>query len=594
MIRYNAAEIHKVTSVAGHGQTYRTLRQAVAVIAVLAGLGSGAAWAQTASQITPPSFAPAPTNLEGQALEIKGGTGLRMLPGAEKLSVRVGRVIVEGGIAGLGDKTQEIVSRLTNQTVTADKIFAAAHELEEAYSRAGYVLTRVALPQQNIVNGADVRLLVLNGYIERIDASTLSSRVRGRVEDVLAPLVGDQTVRIEDLERRLLLAGDTPGVLLKSTLVAGAQTGGSVLVIEADYQPVTGVIGYNNMSVPELGRNSSSIGANVNSVLGGGELAYVRVGGDVAQDFIDDDARNRSLAAGVLVPVGHDGLTVNLEAVNVNSTPDAAVGSPTFHSEFERYTARVQYPVVRSRALNVSTNASFDVKNETLEATEPLQADISRDRVRVARVGADAQWAVDSTGGTMVLGALASFGLDVLGARSADDATPVLPLSRQGADADFQKAEVSMRYVQPIVDHLTADVQARGQTSFGDPLVNSEQFGLASVNGLSSFDNGALNGDAGYLVRTELQAPFTFPFNGGGALVSPYLFGALGAVRLEQPTVVERPLVRAKSYGAGLRLGAGLAGSRTNTSVTVEVGRQERSDDRPTDTQANVMVNAQF
>ncbi|WP_204274256.1 hypothetical protein, partial [Stenotrophomonas maltophilia] len=78
--------------------------------------------------------------------------------------------------------------------------------------------------------------------------------------------------------------------------------------------------------------------------------------------------------------------------------------------------------------------------------------------------------------------------------------------SRQGIDASFQKLELTLGYNQQLIEHLAVDLRARAQTSFGQPLARSEQMGLASLTGLSSFDSGTFQGDAGYVVRGELQS----------------------------------------------------------------------------------------
>src|SRR5690606_41568765 len=56
-----------------------------------------------------------------------------------------------------------------------------------------------------------------------------------------------------------------------------------------------------------------------------------------------------------------------------------------------------------------------------------------------------------------------SFGIDGLGARGEEDAD-FPTLSRQGADADFQKLEVAARWDQAIREHLAYSLYGRAQT----------------------------------------------------------------------------------------------------------------------------------
>jgi hemolysin activation/secretion protein len=437
------------------------------------------------------------------------------------------------------------------------------------------------LPAQKLVNGARLRLVVVDGVIERIDTSALPPQIRDHIAAILAPLAGQHGVTQSAIERRLLLAGDTPGTALRSTLARGTDKGGTVLVIEANYHIITGSLSVDNTLPSSLGTWTTGVGLALNSAAGFGEQIYVHAGGDLqggGNGFFTQDPRNRALAAGFVVPLGTDGLSFNLEGTDTRSTPKPVFAAVPTQSQFDRISARLNYALIRSRSLTVNLNGSFDAENESTSALLPgTTVALSLDRLRVFRSGADALWL--SPWNATVTGRLtASFGVDGLGARNAADATPLLPLSRQGADADFQKLQASIDYVQPLAEHLAIDVKAAAQTSFGQPLAQAEEFGIDGPQALSSFAVGTLLGDAGAYVRGEVQAPFTVPFAGGAAVLAPYLFGAAGAVRVEEPTAVEQQVVQAASYGLGVRLGVAPTASFTNASVTFEWARGDCND----------------
>ena len=158
------------------------------------------AQAQTASQITPPSFQP---NLERPGgFALTGGGGLATPPGAEKLFVRLSAIQIKGGLPELAAATAEVERRLVGQPVSGSEIFAAARDLEAAYARAGYVLVRVVLPPQHLVNGASLKLTVVEGFIERIELKDVPERVRHRIARLIEPLLGRRGVTLRRRCRR--------------------------------------------------------------------------------------------------------------------------------------------------------------------------------------------------------------------------------------------------------------------------------------------------------------------------------------------------------------------------------------------------------
>ena len=264
-------------------------------------LTSAPALSQSASQLTPKSFAPPIQATLGGGLAIGGGPGLETPAGADKLFVTLSGVTVDGGLGNLADAETVLRAKLNGKKISGADVFAAARDLEAAYARAGYVLVRVVLPKQKLINGAKLKLVVVDGFIERIDVKDVPEPVRRHIADMLAPLQGIHGVMLKDLERRILLAGDTPGVVLRSSLAPGAASGATILVIDAKYQPVVGSFTLDNTLGSSLGGFEAGFGADFNSVFGLGELTYFRASGYPnvgANGFFSDYAQNRSLAAG--------------------------------------------------------------------------------------------------------------------------------------------------------------------------------------------------------------------------------------------------------------------------------------------------------
>ncbi|NBC97230.1 MAG: ShlB/FhaC/HecB family hemolysin secretion/activation protein [Deinococcus-Thermus bacterium] len=558
-----------------------------ALFAVVLPLGAAA---QTASQLAPDDTRPPTQPLQG-ALVFSGEPGLAAPPGAERLTIRIGAVEVDGTLPGMAVPTEALRQRLTGRRIRASELFEAAAELEQAYANEGYVLARVVLPQQRLTDGGTLRLRVVDGFVERVDLEAVPDPVRDRLRVLTEPLVGARGLRLEEIERRILLAGDTYGVALGSALQAGATPGGTVIVLDPEYRGVTGFVGADNSLSEELGDWKLDAGIEVNGVLGFGESLYARISGHPDGDFFSDPTI-RTLSFGAVVPVGTDGLTVNFEGAL--SETEADEDGPDVPSEFERYSLRLFYPWVRSRDFNLTTRLAFDAQDDRLDidaagGTLPVY----EDRVRVLRLAADAFWLTEERA-TIEVGGELSFGIDGFGARTADDAAGGTPLSREGADADFAKLELSGRYRAPLDDQTTLTVNGRMQTSFGDPLVIGEQFGIASAREISPLDAGTLTGDSGWVLRGELARRFEAEAGGQTVNLSPYVFAAAGAVYLEEPAADEQDETSATAYGFGVDLLTRFEPNFSNASLRIELGRGSRNDDEDDETSVSVAGNFRF
>lgn len=531
---------------------------------------SDLALAQTASQITQDSYAPPVVRQVEGGLSVPVTTGLTVPKGAEKLRVTPSGLVVEGGLPALALETAAVQASLKGKRVTGADLFTAARTLEEAYARAGYVLVRVTLPAQTIKDGKPLRLIVTSGQVEAIDASALPPALRARIEKVLAPLVGQPGVTKAELERRLLLAGDTPGVMLKSTLKAGTKPGSTIIVVDGRYDAVTTTVSLDNSLDKNLGRYTVGLGADFNGLLGLGEVAYLRLSGypGFNDSAFSDDPRNRQIIAGFTVPLGTDGAWLNVEGVDSQTHPTSDLGY-TMVDHHQRFSTKVGYNWIRARDLNTSSVLGFDVMQEKQKIDlAGARADFTSDQLRVLRLTQTGDM-ITSWGSQFGGSITASLGLDAFGARSA---TTDLPLSRDGAEPDFRKLEATATYNQSFAnDRVRISLAGKAQTSFGDALSSSEQFGLGGFDWLSGFTSGQIEGDAGAAMRAEVVFPIAFNVsNSIGSAAAPYLFGAAGVSRLEQPTAVESSVTRAGSFGAGVRFGLSEKASPHSATLSLE------------------------
>lgn len=186
------------------------------------------------------------------------------------------------------------------------------------------------------------------------------------------------------------------------------------------------------------------------------------------------------------------------------------------------------------------------------------------DRTRVARIHIAGSEPI-AVNGRVGYELELSKGFKGLGARSIDDATPLRPLSRFGADAEFTRLQAALSLTIPLSGAFSAQMALRGQTGFGDPLLRSEQGNIASSELVSGPRAGSLVGDDTFAGRIEVRRSIT----AGRTTLQPYAFRAAGRAWQRAQLAGERPQTDAGAIGAGVRFDAALNG-RTSMSGRLE------------------------
>ncbi|WP_178131155.1 ShlB/FhaC/HecB family hemolysin secretion/activation protein [Reyranella sp. CPCC 100927] len=523
---------------------------------------------QLAPRTGPPVQAPTPGTIT-----IPEASPAAAPPGADRVEVTVGQIQVDGGYLPLDADTAAAVAGVTGKRVAVSRLYEVAAAIERYYASQGHFLTRVVIPPQQVRDGQTLRLQIVEGFIEQVDVAQLPGAVRDRISRVLAGLVGERRLKLGVLERKLLLAGDTPGTALRSTITPGGREGGVKLVVTAEHRPVTAELSVDNGYSKPFGRTVISTSAAINSVFGFGEQFYANVAGPPGKGWIAGGSARRLGAVGTLIPLGDDGLVLNVEGTWSTTRPRLPAGSLATESDYARYSVRFIYPLIRSRTENLTPRLTFDVINETQKAPE-FGATLYEDRIRPLRIGATWTRSFD-TDTTVSLGGDFSQGLPIFGSRGRRDATLDKPISRAFADDDFSKMEINARVVQRLPASFALDASFYGQYAFGGSLINAEQFTLGGPRRLSGYDVATFAGDSGWLARLELQYADAFNLTPLRGLVVPYLFAARGKVYVDKPTALERSSVGATSLGVGLRTNlAGIEPVGRDVEFQVEVARQ--------------------
>jgi hemolysin activation/secretion protein len=523
---------------------------------LLSGLTSAAlvGTAHGQGQTTSPSQQP-PGEVAGETqndavLSLPQVRGLLAPSGAEDTKFVLGAVVLEGGQPDLNAQAMQAAPS-SGSTLSVAELFEFAGLVQRLYFEAGYPLVRVVVPAQDIKPaGGDVRILIVNGYIDGIDSSGLPGRVAGQVEKMLAPLVGDETITASELERRVLLAGDTDGLSLRTALTPGEGIGATTLVVTGEHRALETVVSIDNRVIEEVGREQVTFSAAFNSVLGAGEQFVLTTATALSDPGLGPSALRSYAGVSASAPVGVDGWSVGFQAMQASNAPDPIAAGIQFENEFFRAGVSTSYALKRTRKSSASLTLGFDASFEE-QRLDLLGQEVSlfSDRTRVIRAGLSGYQSLSRTG-ALSFDAQLSRGLDGLGARAASDASNLRPLSRDGTDAAFTKLAFGATAVQKLSDELRLQATVRAQSSFNAPLLRSEQTSFVSPGLVSGPPSGLVTGDRMVAGRFEAQSSVRVTDT---ISIQPYLAVAAGESHLERATALERDHSGATSAGIGLR-----------------------------------------
>jgi hemolysin activation/secretion protein len=512
------------------------------------------------SQVAPPDLRPAPL-APTRILLPRVEAGGAIPEAAKKLSFVLQGLDIEGEFDELAAARHELESALIGKGITVAQLFEFGTALQAIYVRAGYPLVRIVITPQELDKAARVKMRVVDGFVEQIDAEAIAPSVRKRVLAVLGGLLRKPHLTQNELERKLLIAGEAPGLELNAVFAGGKEIGGSILVLTGRYKPVFASI-YGDNAMPKVfGTWQAVTSASLNSVLGLGEQFSVSAAGYPDADVTTAFPTRRYLSASVLLPLGIDGWKLELSGTQGRTTPRV---DPVFATQglLTQGRVRLAYSAIKRRDSELTFSARFDSTDEEVDSLlfSPVLP-LSLDRVRALRAGLDGVWQLRETGTVIGYGATLSRGLDVFGARTAAAAAAqqaqdffAPPLSRLGADAVFSKLDGRFDITQSLPQDFFLMLAASGQTGFNNPLLKSEQFDIVGARMVSGYSSGSFAGDRAWVTRLELGRNVSWANQALPTVFTPYLFGATGERILEMPTVLERASMHASNLGAGLRV----------------------------------------
>lgn len=416
------------------------------------------------------------------------------------------------------------------QTISLQQAFGIAAAISARYRQAGYILSQALLPQQELpVEGAILKVEIIEGYVARAGITGIDS-TGGALRGYLDRITSERPLRLQTLERNLLLMNELAGLYVRANLSSSATIGAADLELALGRAGQGYSVSVHNRTSEALGAVRAEASADFRSGLGEFDRHTFRV---------ISSLNDRLLYGGYAgeLPLGATGAKLNWSASLSKAKPRTDI---PFHLDSKSRTLSlgVSHAILRSRAMNLEMRLTAGASNNSARVP-----DETRDRIRSVRAGLT--WDLAGAGGVNILDIEYARGMGMAGASRPGD--PLL--SRGGlAQPEFSKGTLYLARLQSLGRGFSLLLAGTSQFS-GDVLVTSEQFGLGGDLFLRSYDPSELVGDYGVAGKAELRLDMRF----GAWATTAYVFHDVGEVGYR---ISGFPKQSATSSGIGARFNA--------------------------------------
>ena len=419
------------------------------------------------------------TTVEDQGpIEEKGG--------GQKLAVSSFRIT--GSLPMPQEELLALVAGEAGKELTLAELNNMAAKITQHLRRQGYLVANAYIPAQAIKDGV-VEITVVIGRYGKIDIQNHSTLKTSVAADFLSGLKSGGYVKKDKLDRTLLFLNDLSGVIVKATLVPGAESGTSDLVVAiTDTAKTNGQIYADNWGNCYTGKNRLGFSLNINDFSGRGDL--LNLGGAYAGSGM------YNYSTDYLIPTGHEGAKFGVGYSQMHYLLGGEFASLGASGVAKTTSLYETLALKRSREFNLNARVGFDHKllnDETSSSDTKKSAE-----VWVFGLNGDSR---DSFGG----GGVNSFSLTYeKGHLGLDSADAVIIDTNAKARGGFGKAVLNYRRLQFINDRLTLYTAITGQLADKN-LDSSEKLQLGGPTGVRAYPVGEASCDEGYLFTGELR-----------------------------------------------------------------------------------------
>lgn len=422
-------------------------------------------------------------------------------PEVAAIKFKLNEIIFEGNTLYSNDELLALFNHPKGSMVTLGDIQQLATDITFKYNKAGYLLSQAVIPEQQITKGV-IRIKIIEGYIERVIVQgDVSERTKLLMQRYGDKIVNKRPLNIKELESALLLAGDLPGMTVRSVITPSKTVDNAAdltLIASFDRVDNTSYISYDNRGTRYIGPTRAIVSAYFNGTsLGSGSATGVRLGdsGRQWEEMRYAEFEHKQY-------LGVNGFMLDFDWQYTRTKPGFMLEGTDTIGLNGFYQVGAQYPIIRQRNHNFTVNGAMTEINSYLTQ---FDTKIYNDQIRKVQLGFQFDLA-DQYRGSNQLSGLLTQGIDAFGASQ-----PGNLISRLGAKPSFSKFNLSGGRLQGLFGPFSALLSGAGQYAT-NKMYAYEQLGYGGLPFGDAYDPSEIVGDRGIEGKFELRADSVLPW----------------------------------------------------------------------------------
>ena len=418
----------------------------------------------------------------------------------------------------------------------------AAGAITRYYQSAGHLLTYAYLPAQRVADGV-IEIAVLEGRLEGVQIVTAQDvRLRDEVIQAHTEGLSDKPPLLQaDVERKLLLLSDIPGVVARAAFTPGSTTGAAEMVVSvAEDEPLDFRAEINNHGARSTGQFRMGLTLQLRDLFGWGDSTRGTL-------LVSNKG---SLVSGSLassVPLGGDGWRMGASASHLSYQLAGVFRRAGATGSADTAGLDFGYALIRSTDTNVALKTGFEYKWLRDDLQVPGTSNPKRNGVFELGASFDRR---DGLGGLSAGNATVSTGrLRLLDEQHRSDDIAGLRTARE-----WRKLYAQVARQQALSGPYSLYLRLAGQTT-GANLDSSEKLGLAGPGTVRAYAPGEASVDQGGFGSLELR--YSMDYLGGNLVGALFHDRAAGRINRQPLPSVSDNAVTLSGTGLSVQWNGG-------------------------------------